>query len=43
MEFTKDSAVVRYVWVPLIKRGIYTLDDVPIFLKEVVEEALNNA
>jgi hypothetical protein len=38
MKFTKHSALVKYVWVPVILAGTYTLDDVPALgnLKEVV-------
>lgn len=39
--FTKDSALVK-IWVKYIKKGIYTIDDVPTIsnLKDVVQEAL---
>ena len=42
MTFTKNSALVKNVWVPLIVSGIYTFDQVPILfnLKDMVEEVL---
>lgn len=42
MFFNKESGLVA-VWVDLIKKGIYTVDQVPKLrnLKEVVTEVLN--
>jgi hypothetical protein len=38
MKFTKNSAMVKSVWVPLVLAGTYKLEDVPVLfnLKEVV-------
>ncbi|EGQ26763.1 hypothetical protein HMPREF9372_1243 [Sporosarcina newyorkensis 2681] len=42
MLFTKQSALVKNVWVPLILAGVYTIDQVPNLsnLKEVVQQVL---
>lgn len=42
MIFTKNSALVKNVWVPLVLAGIYTIDKVPALgnLKEVVESII---
>ncbi|SKC62618.1 hypothetical protein [Maledivibacter halophilus] len=42
MTFTKNSALVKNVWVPLILAGIYTEDQIPVLgnLKEVVEQVI---
>lgn len=39
MTFNKDSGLVKYVWVPLVNSGVFTLEDVPALgnLKEIVE------
>ncbi len=42
MNFTKNSALVKNVWVPLILAGIYTVEQVPALgnLKTVVQQVL---
>lgn len=43
MIFTKNSALVKNVWVPLILSGIYKVDQVPILgnLREAVQLVLD--
>ena len=42
MMFTKNSALVKNVWVPLILAGVYKVEQVPALgnLKEVVQQVL---
>lgn len=42
MTFTKNSALVKNVWVPLILSGIYEVEQVPMLgnLREVVKQVL---
>ena len=42
MVFTKNSVLVKNVWVPLILAGIYKAEQVPTLgnLKEVVQQVL---
>lgn len=42
MTFTKNSALVKNVWVPLVLAGVYTAEQVPVLenLKEVVQQVL---
>jgi hypothetical protein len=42
MTFTKNSALVKNVWVPLVLAGVYTAEQVPALgnLKEVVQQVL---
>lgn len=42
MTFTKNSALVKNVWVPLVLAGIYQIGQVPALgnLREVVEQVL---
>ena len=42
MNFTKNSALVKNVWGPLILAGIYTVEQVPALgnLKTVVQQVL---
>ncbi|MCT4663715.1 MAG: hypothetical protein N4A45_00610 [Flavobacteriales bacterium] len=44
MTFNQDSGLVKYVWVPLVKSGIFKLENVPALgnLKEVVADVINS-
>ncbi len=42
MVFTKNSALVKNVWVPLILAEVYTVEQVPVLgnLKQIVQQVL---